>query len=224
MRVRDHDAVEAELLPQQAADDRRGEGGGVARVEGGVEDVGGHDRLGSRGDRGPERREVPVELRPAAEGDHRQRRVAVVGRGAVTGEVLGDRDQARPGRAPQERRAELADLHGVGAERPVADDRAVGPVGEVEHGREVHRDADGGEVLRHEVRGRLDVGRVAGGPRVPRGGELDEGGERAEPVDPPALLVDRDEQADAGRRAAGEGLEAGRVRGELVRGRRCSAA
>ena len=179
---------------------------GSRGVDGGVEDVGGHDRLDARGDRGPERREVTVELGPAAEGDHGQRRVAVVGRGAVAGEVLGDRDHAAravPRRTPRRaRRPSRGRGRTPGRRRPT-----VGPVGEVEHRREVHRDADRGEVLRHQVCGRLDVGRVAGRARVPGGRELDEGAERRNRLTRPPSWSTATSRPMPGRRAAGEGLE-----------------
>ena len=81
----------------------------------------------------------------------------------MTREVLGDRDGAGPRRAPQERRAELADLR-RGRSRS-ARSPTIERSGRSERsstGARFIDDADRREVLRHEVGRGLDVGGVAG--------------------------------------------------------------
>ncbi len=89
-RVGHHQPVVAELLAQDAGEDRAGEGG---RVAGGVErrdhDVGGHDRVDAGPDGGPEGRRVQGLPLLTGVGDDREAVVAVDGGVAVPGEVLG---------------------------------------------------------------------------------------------------------------------------------------
>ena len=92
--VRDHDAAEPHLVAQHALEDRsRERRRHTARVEGGVGDVRRHHELAARAKRRAERDEVGAVEHGARIGDRREDGVGVLGRVAVTGEVLGRREQ-----------------------------------------------------------------------------------------------------------------------------------
>jgi hypothetical protein len=95
-RVREDDSLEAQLLAQQAGEDRPAERRrpSFGRIERGQPDVRGHHGVDARGDRRPERHELHGVERARGVLDHREVEVGVGRRVAVAGEVLGGREHA----------------------------------------------------------------------------------------------------------------------------------
>ena len=133
--VRHHDAVEAHLVAEQAVQDgartRRDLSRRVQRWHG---DVGRHHGVDARRDGGAERHEVGLLERLAGVVDARRRRVRVLARAAVAGEVLDRRDLARVVDARDEGRDEAPGALGVRPIGPCADDRVARVAVHVRHG------------------------------------------------------------------------------------------
>jgi hypothetical protein len=182
-RVGHDDAVEAELVPQQAGDDRAGEDG---RAPGGVElrirRVGHHHELHAGRDRTAERRQPhPPEAHRVV--------VGVLGCGAEPGEVLG-RCGDVPGLEPaDERGRELRDERRGTRERAAAEKAPRRELG-VGNGREVDVDARTAERRRGGPRFPADLLDAVVAERARRLGGRGPG----EPANRAAFLVDREEQ------------------------------
>ena len=173
----------------------------MVRVQVGVEDMRCEDRVGLARIEGTER----LELLLGPDVGHVDDPEVRIGAGAaLTGEVLRgatDRDAVH---ALDERRRVGDDDVRIGREGPIqrGDDRVVGVDRQVDHGRKVERDPDGGE--------RLAIRRAVcdGHPRI-ASAQLGRRGRRGEPVrrtqarDLSSLLIDRHEQRGR-RRSRGE--------------------
>ena len=190
-RIRDHEAVVAELHAKQVVEDlaahRRGR-----IAERADDDVRGHDRL----DAGTHRRAERRERRLLERVDDRQLVVRVLRRVAVAGEVLGAGRDARALKSAHRSRHVPPDELAVRAERADADDRVERIRVHVRDGRQVQVDSrlaqiradGGGDALRQpDVVDRTERG--VPGVRAP-GRDLEAGHVAA-------LLVDPDEDVAA---------------------------
>jgi hypothetical protein len=202
-RIRDHKAGEAELLPQQAAEDPRAHRGRDV-VELRDANVCAHDRVHARVDRGPERQQRRVEV-----ACHRRQLVVRVELGvAVAGEVLRTRRDADGLHPAHEGRDVPRHELRLGAERADPDHRVPRVRVHVGDRREVEVHANRGEVgadrRAHLLRERDVVHHAE--REVPR---IRAAAIVLEPRHVAALLVDHDEQA----------AQLGRQRGHLLRAR-----
>ncbi|CAM2915019.1 hypothetical protein STAL104432_07555 [Streptomyces albus] len=211
------EAVETELLAQQPRHDRVRHGGRYpGRVERGHHDVGCHDRVDSAPDGGPERGQVDtVQLRPRVL-DLRQPGVAVHVRVAVPGEVFGRAgDTALVVTAYSDGHV-LGAQPGIRPERANPDDRVRRVHIDVRHRRVVLVDADGGEFGADDVGAVMGVARGAGRGQRHVARQLC-GGLQHPVDDAAALLVDGDQQRDAGPAVQRRALEAVRQSRDLAR-------
>ena len=149
-RIRHDDAVEAELVAEQALDQRRVDGGGQI-VDA---DMRRHDRLHSRGDRGPERLEPRLEVAD----ELRQLEMRVLRGRAVARPVLRAGGDA-PTLEPANPRADMPRNEvRIRAERARPDHRVRRDV-HIGDGCEVPVHADGGELCGDRCRDALRQGR-----------------------------------------------------------------
>src|SRR5439155_672700 len=146
--------------------------------------------------------------------DGREDEVRVAGARAVSGEVLPAGEHAGPPEPARQRDAQAGDPRRVGPEGAVAD-HAVARVGpDVEHRGEVEVDADRAQLVPHGAADRLGEAGVA--PRAHHGGGREMRERPRQPVDTPALVVERDQRAHPGAAVAGAAAAAGRARRTAV--------
>ena len=195
-RVGDRHARVAEVVPQERANRLR-PAGAVRGVPGRVGRIRQHQHgRAAGGHRVAERIQVLVERRLRRPDDDLVR-VGIAGRPADAREVLEDRDHVLRTRPVGKGKGEPADEGVAEPERPpLLVHERCGRVGHVGNRRQV--DVDRGRVERGRARGSLlgdEIDAVVDShlPRTQR-----RAGPR-DPADGPALLVDHDEQAAAGR-------------------------
>ena len=153
----------------------------------------GHERRNACAHRPPEGEDLPAEKRPAGTSHDGQLFVGIRVGVAVAGEMLPHGNDAAVLGAALERNSEARNGFRVASQCPVTDHRVFRVAVDVQHGREVDVDPDGGKFKRDRRarRFRSPLGVTAEQGVASRGRELREPG-ILKPCDPASFLVDGD--------------------------------
>ena len=177
-------------------------------------EVAGHDRRDSLPDQEPVGDQFALPELVEIGADPRQHQVGIAVRGAVAGEVLGGGHDAGTLQAAKEGHRQQPGLHRIGTERARADHRGRGIGVHVHGGREVHVDAERGQLGAEVAPGVVRVRGQAGCAQGEVAGSLRRG--VLDVADPAPLLVGGDEQRNLPRLAPRRLLQRRGGGGELI--------
>ena len=184
----------AKLFLQQAVHERRRQGGRVLLVKRRNQDVRGHDRRDTRGNRRLERDQLDLVESLARMVDQRQLEVRIGARVAMSGKMFTAGGDTRALQRPDDHRPEPRNILGVLRQSAIPNDRVVHVRQHIENGSVVERNADRAEL--HGQRLGKPLGEpVARRARPPERNHRRPFGERPlQPRHASALLVHADPQ------------------------------
>jgi hypothetical protein len=150
------------LLPQKPAKDLLRQGGGEFPVQGGEEDVSGHEGGDSRTDGAPERENLPGQESVPGRSHHGKHLVGIRGGVPVPREMLSHGEDPAGEHTPEKGDPQFRDDFRIRRKCPVPDHGVFRIAVDVEDGGEVDVHADGAKFLRHRLASGLGNARRAG--------------------------------------------------------------